>query len=96
VVTELQLTEIEPAFIDDTAKKLRKHRATVAREVARATKISALADVPGTALDKADELDALAKLPAPCAADPDAASKTSRATRFVLQRTLTVSGWAFS
>jgi N6-adenosine-specific RNA methylase IME4/ParB-like chromosome segregation protein Spo0J len=58
-----------PAFIDDTAKKLRKHRATVAREVARATKISALADVPGTALDKADELDALAKLPAPVQRD---------------------------
>jgi N6-adenosine-specific RNA methylase IME4 len=58
-------TRFASAFIDDTAKKLGKHRATVAREVARATKISSLADVPGTALDKADELDALAKLPTP-------------------------------
>jgi len=53
-----------PAFIDDTANKTGKHRATIAREVARA-KIINLADVVGTTLDRPDELDALAKLPEP-------------------------------
>jgi ParB-like chromosome segregation protein Spo0J len=51
-----------PAFIDDTAKKTGKHRATIAREVARA-KIVNLADIVGTTLDKPEQLDALAKLP---------------------------------
>jgi N6-adenosine-specific RNA methylase IME4 len=50
-----------PAFIDDTAKT-GKHRATIAREVARA-KIVNLADIVGTTLDKPEQLDALAKLP---------------------------------
>jgi MT-A70 len=52
-----------PAFIDDTASKTGKHRATIAREVARG-KIVRLAEVIGTTLDCADELDALVKLPA--------------------------------
>jgi N6-adenosine-specific RNA methylase IME4 len=61
-------TGFAPAFIDDTAKRTGKHRATIAREVARA-KIAALADVPGTSLDQPDELDALAKLPEPVQRD---------------------------
>jgi N6-adenosine-specific RNA methylase IME4 len=57
-------TRFSPSFIDDTTAKTGKGRSTVAREIARAAKISNLRDVIGTALDKPDELDALAKLPA--------------------------------
>jgi ParB/RepB/Spo0J family partition protein len=53
-----------PAFIDDAAKKTGKHRATIAREVARG-KIPNIADAIGTSLDSAEELDKLAKLPEP-------------------------------
>jgi len=55
--------KLAPAFIDDAAKKTGKHRATIAREVARAEKIVGLADVVGTALDKGEELERLSKLP---------------------------------
>jgi ParB/RepB/Spo0J family partition protein len=57
-------TSFEPAeaFIDDTAKKTGKHRATVARKAARA-KVIVVTDVIGTSLDSGVELDALAKLP---------------------------------
>jgi N6-adenosine-specific RNA methylase IME4 len=50
------------AYIDDAAKKTNRSRATVAREVHRGEKIPDVADLAGTSLDKADELDALAKL----------------------------------
>ena len=50
------------SFTAHTAQKTGKGRSTISREVARA-KIVGLADVIGTALDCADELDALAKLP---------------------------------
>jgi ParB-like chromosome segregation protein Spo0J len=58
-------TSSEPAdaFIDDTAKKTGKHRATIARKAARAKKVSVLPDIVGTSLDKGTEIDALAKLP---------------------------------
>jgi ParB/RepB/Spo0J family partition protein len=58
-------TSFEPAdaFIDDTAKKTGKHRATVARKAARAKKVAVLPDIVGTSLDKGAEIDALAKLP---------------------------------
>jgi ParB-like chromosome segregation protein Spo0J len=51
------------AFIDDTAKKTGKHRATIARKAARAKNVSVLPDIVGTSLDKGTEIDALAKLP---------------------------------
>jgi ParB family transcriptional regulator, chromosome partitioning protein len=43
-------TSFEPAdaFIDDTAKKTGKHRATVARKAARAKKVAVLPDIVGT------------------------------------------------
>jgi hypothetical protein len=58
-------TSFEPAdaFIDDTAKKTGKHRATVARKAARAKKVAVLPDIVGTSLDTGAEIDALAKLP---------------------------------
>jgi hypothetical protein len=55
--------ELADAFIDDTAKKTGKHRATVARKAARAKKVAVLPDIVGTSLDKGAEIDALAKLP---------------------------------
>ena len=57
-----------PAFIDDAARKTGKHRATIAREVARGN-IADIADAIGTTLDAMDELDALAKLPEPVQRD---------------------------
>ena len=63
-----------PAFIEDTAKKTGKHRATIAREVARA-KISGITDVVGTSLDEGEELDMLAKLPEPVQRDLIARAK---------------------
>jgi ParB-like chromosome segregation protein Spo0J len=56
-------SEPADAFIDDTAKKTGKHRATIARKAARAKKVSVLPDIVGTSLDKGAEIDALAKLP---------------------------------
>jgi len=61
-------TGFPPAFIDDMAKKAGKHRATIAREVARG-RIVGLADVVGTTLDSPDQLDALAKLSEPAQRD---------------------------
>jgi ParB family chromosome partitioning protein len=57
-------SQLENSFVDDTAKKTGKGRSTVARDATRAAKIPDLADVVGTSLDKGEELDALAKLPA--------------------------------
>jgi hypothetical protein len=51
-------TELAPAFIDDAAEKMGKHRATVAREIARANNVVVLADVVDTSLDQKFELDA--------------------------------------
>ena len=51
------------AFIDDTAAKTGKYRATVARDAARG-KLDGIEDAIGTSLDKGDEVDALIKLPA--------------------------------
>jgi ParB-like chromosome segregation protein Spo0J len=58
-------TSFEPvdAFIDDTAKKTGKHRATIARKAARAKKVPVLPDIVGTSLDEGAQIDALAKLP---------------------------------
>jgi ParB family chromosome partitioning protein len=50
-------------FTKDAAKKTGKSERTVQREIARAARIDNLADVVGTSLDEADELDALANLP---------------------------------
>ena len=59
-------TSITPAFIDDTAAKTGKSRATVARAARRDKKIGTdnLAKIKGTSLDKHAELDALTDLPA--------------------------------
>ena len=50
-------------FTKDAANKTGRSERTVQREIERAAKIIGLADVIGTPLDTADELDALAKLP---------------------------------
>jgi N6-adenosine-specific RNA methylase IME4 len=57
-------TRFAPAFIDDVAKKIGKHRATIAREIARVTNVTVLAEVVGTGLDQGSELDALGQLSA--------------------------------
>ena len=49
------------SFIDDTAKKTGKHRATIARDVARGN-LDGIEAAIRTSLDKVDELDALGKL----------------------------------
>jgi ParB/RepB/Spo0J family partition protein len=67
--SRIATSEPAPAFIDDTAHKTKKHRATIAREVARGGKITGIADAIGTTLDSADELDALAKLSEPVQRD---------------------------
>jgi N6-adenosine-specific RNA methylase IME4 len=79
------------SFIDDAAAKMGKHRATIARDAARATKIAGLADVIGTSLDEGEELDALAKLPESAQADLIARAKaggrvTARHTAKLLRR----------
>jgi N6-adenosine-specific RNA methylase IME4/ParB-like chromosome segregation protein Spo0J len=51
------------SFSKDAASKTRKGERTISRDVERATKISDIASVVGTCLDKGDELDALAELP---------------------------------
>jgi N6-adenosine-specific RNA methylase IME4 len=53
------------SFAESTAQATGKSTRTIQREVERAAKIAALADIPGTTLDTPDELDALSKLPAP-------------------------------
>ena len=55
-------------FTEDAARKTGRSERTVQREVERAAKIADIADVVGTTLDTAEELDALAKLPARCSA----------------------------
>ena len=52
------------AFVDDTAEKTNKSRATVARDAKRGKDGKDwLKDVAGTSLDQGDEIDALIKLP---------------------------------
>jgi ParB family transcriptional regulator, chromosome partitioning protein len=51
------------SFTADTAKKTGKGRSSIARDVARASKIAVLPDIVGTSLDKGVEIDALATLP---------------------------------
>ena len=53
------------SFIDDTAEKTSKHRATIARDTKRGKQgAHVLPDIVGTCLDKPNEIDALLKLPA--------------------------------
>jgi N6-adenosine-specific RNA methylase IME4 len=63
------------SFAESTAQATGKSTRTIHREVERAAKIADLADVPGTTLDTPDELDALAKLPAPVQAELIARAK---------------------
>ena len=56
--------EANNRFTKDAASKTRRSERTIQREVERAAKITGLADVVGTSLDNADNLDRLAKLPA--------------------------------
>jgi N6-adenosine-specific RNA methylase IME4 len=63
-------------FTKDAASKTGRSERTVQREIERAAKISGLADVIGTPLDAADELDALAKLPESTQRDLIARAKT--------------------
>lgn len=58
-----QVATLKQTFIEDVADKTGKHRATIAREVARGQKVVVLSEVAGTSLDQGAELDALAKLP---------------------------------
>jgi hypothetical protein len=51
-----------PAFLDDTATKTGKGRATVARKTARGERINDVKSLAGTSLDTGIELDALSKL----------------------------------
>jgi ParB/RepB/Spo0J family partition protein len=55
--------EANDRFTKDSADKTGKSERTVQREIARAANIPDLADLVGTSLDSADELDAVAKLP---------------------------------
>src|SRR5262249_11708313 len=50
-------------FVSDAAKKTRRGRSTIARDVTRVNKVGVLPDIVGTSLDQGDELDALAKRP---------------------------------
>lgn len=53
------------SFVDDTAGKTGKHRASIARDATRAKALGPDLDrVAGTSLDKGAELDALAAMPA--------------------------------
>ena len=63
-------------FTKDAANKTGRSERTVQREIERAAKISGLADVIGTRLDAADELDALARLPETVQRDLIARAKT--------------------
>jgi hypothetical protein len=51
-------------FVSETATKTGTGRSTVARDITRANKIVDFGGLVGTSLDRGDELDALAKLPA--------------------------------
>jgi hypothetical protein len=51
------------SFQEQTAKTTGKSRRSVERDATRANKVTVLADIAGTSLDKGDEIDALAKLP---------------------------------
>ena len=51
-------------YTADTAKKTGKSERSIQREAARGAAIPDVAALAGTSLDKGDELDALAKLPA--------------------------------
>jgi ParB/RepB/Spo0J family partition protein len=51
-------------FTKETAKLAGQSERKVQRDAARAKKVKVLADIAGTSLDKGDEIDALAKLPA--------------------------------
>jgi hypothetical protein len=51
------------SFVDDTAKKTGKDRATISRAAKRGKAIPDVVDLAGTSLDKGVELDALPKLP---------------------------------
>ena len=62
-------------FTKDAASKVGRSERTIQREVARAAKIGGLADVVGTSLDSADNLDRLAKLPEPTQRDLIARAK---------------------
>jgi Protein of unknown function (DUF5131) len=68
--------EANNRFTRDAATKTGKSERTIQREIARAAKITGIADVPGTSLDEPDELDALAKLPEPVQRDLIAKAKT--------------------
>lgn len=50
-------------FVADTAKKTRRGRSSVARDVHRGENIVVLPEITGTCLDTSEQLDALAKLP---------------------------------
>lgn len=52
------------SFSDDTSKKSGRSKTSIKRDATRANSIPNIAAVVGTSLDKGDELDALAKLPA--------------------------------
>jgi hypothetical protein len=51
-------------FVTDTAAKTGRGHSTITRDVTRANKVPVLAEIVRTSLDKGDEIDALAKLPA--------------------------------
>jgi N6-adenosine-specific RNA methylase IME4 len=51
------------SFVKDTATKTNRKPRTVAKDTTRARRIPRITETIGTPLDKADELDALAKLP---------------------------------
>ena len=53
---------LAPAFIDDTAARTGKGRATIARQTARGERIDDVGSLAGTSLDKGIELDALSKM----------------------------------
>ena len=69
VKSNRQNGELKSRFTKDAANKTRRSERTIQRDIERAAKIVDLADVPGTTLDTSDELDALAKLPAPVQRD---------------------------
>jgi ParB/RepB/Spo0J family partition protein len=75
VKSSRQNGELKSRFTKDAANKTGRSERTIQREVERAAKIVDLADVPGTTLDTPDELEALAKLPAPVQRDLIARAK---------------------
>ena len=69
VKSNRQNGELKSRFTKDAVNKTHRSERTIQRDIERAAKIVDLADVPGTTLDTPDELDALAKLPAPVQRD---------------------------